>query len=165
MKYSFSLVSSLISSFLVIASTATAGWAQATRPIPISAARGEQQIVTVEIYPGQGVTLNFRPTGDIVRRAWIDDPSQVTLDFDDPGCMGVGEPGSCAAQVIHLRRIQGLEFPELPSTGTTTLTVLSDAELYTFRLNFPDSGSPAYSILAIQPEPEPQIAPRLIGYD
>lgn len=59
---------------------------QDTRAIPVSAARGDHSIVTVEIYRGHGVTLNFRPSGDTIRRAWLDDPSQVTLDFDDTRC-------------------------------------------------------------------------------
>ncbi|MFQ4138146.1 hypothetical protein PGN35_017690 [Nodosilinea sp. PGN35] len=88
----------------------------------------------------------------VVRRAWLDDPSQVTLDFDDTRCAIVAALGECAATVIHLRRIQPLVFPGLPATATTTLTVVTDRDLYTFQLAFPNSGAPAYSILAIQPD-------------
>ena len=127
-------------------------WAQATRTISNRSARGDHAPVTVEVHPGHGVTLNFRPVGAIVRRAWLDDPSQVTLDFDDTRCAAVAAPGECAATVIHLRRIQPLVFPSLPATATTTLTVVTDSDLYTFQLAFPNSGAPAYSILAIQPD-------------
>ncbi|MBE9136949.1 hypothetical protein IQ254_06995 [Nodosilinea sp. LEGE 07088] len=127
-------------------------WAQATRTISNRAARGDYAPVTVEVHPGHGVTLNFRPVGAIVRRAWLDDPSQVTLDFDDTRCAAVAAPGECAATVIHLRQIQPLAFPGLPATATTTLTVVTDRDLYTFQLAFPNSGAPAYSILAIQPD-------------
>jgi hypothetical protein len=134
--------------------------AQASRTIPVSYARGEHQIVTVELYRGSGVTLNFRPIHETIRRAWLDNPSQVTLDFDDPRCASVGEPGNCTATVIHLRRINPLNFPNIPSTGTTTLTVLTDVELYKFQLSFPNSGSPSYYTLEIQPNPsEPQHFP------
>ena len=127
-------------------------WAQATRTISNRSARGDHAPVTVEVHPGHGVTLNFRPVGAIVRRAWLDDPSQVTLDFDDTRCAVVAAPGDCAATVIHLRRIHPLAFPGLPATATTTLTVVTDRDLYTFQLAFPNSGTPAYSILAIQPD-------------
>ncbi len=133
------------------------GWvlptnAQAIRSIPLSVARGERQIVSVELYRGYGVTLNFRPVRETIRRVWLDNPSQVTLDFDDPRCAAVGEPGTCAATVIQLRRINPLQFPSIPATGATTLTVLTDTELYKFRLTFPDAGSPSYYTLEIQPE-------------
>ena len=126
--------------------------AQATRTISSRAARGDHAPVTVELHPGHGVTLNFRPVGAVIRRAWLDDPSQVTLDFDDTRCAVVAAPGDCAATVIHLRRIHPLAFPGLPATATTTLTVVSDLNLYTFQLAFPNSGAPAYSILTIQPD-------------
>ncbi|MGG6242445.1 hypothetical protein ACQ4N7_27845 [Nodosilinea sp. AN01ver1] len=141
----------LILSLALVGLSAPA-WAQATRTISNRAARGDHAPVTVEIYPGHGVTLNFRPVGAVVRRAWLDDPSQVTLDFDDTRCATVEAPGECAATVIHLRRIQPLVFPGLPSTATTTLTVVTDRDLYTFQLAFPRSGAPAYSILAVQPD-------------
>ncbi|MBE9137383.1 hypothetical protein IQ254_09205 [Nodosilinea sp. LEGE 07088] len=137
---------------LVLAGISNPAWAQATRTISNRAARGDHAPVTVEVHPGHGVTLNFRPVGAVVRRAWLDDPSQVTLDFDDTRCAAVSAPGECAATVIHLRRIYPLSFPGLPTTEMTTLTIVTDRELYTFQLSFPKSGAPAYRILAIQPD-------------
>jgi hypothetical protein len=142
---------SLVGVVLSLLGAISPAWGQATRAVPVSAARGDHSIVTVEIHRGHGVTLNFRPSGDTIRRAWLDDPSQVTLDFDDTRCGFIAAPGECAAKVIHLRRINTLPIPGLPATGTTTLTVLTDEEIYTFRLAFPDSGTPAYAVLAIQP--------------
>ena len=130
-------------------SFALPSWAQGTRTVSTTAARGETSLTTVEIYPGHGVTLNFRATEDFVRRAWLDDPSQVTLDFDDGRCLMTAD--DCAATVIHLRRIHPLTFPGLPATATTTLTVVTDAEVYAFQLAFPDSGSPSYRIVNIEP--------------
>lgn len=137
---------------LALVSLSTPAWAQAIRTVANRAARGDHAPVTVEVHPGHGVTLNFRPIGAVVRRAWLDDPSQVTLDFDDTRCAMVAAPGECAATVIHLRRIQPLAFPGLPATATTTLTVVTDSDLYTFQLAFPNFGAPTYSILAIQPD-------------
>lgn len=128
-------------------------FAQATRSIPASYARGEHQIVPIALYRGSGVTLNFRPTGETIRRVWLDDPSQLTVDFDDSNCLVAGSAqGECAASVIHLRRIHPLNFPHLPSTAATTLTVLTDQDEYKFQLTFPNSGIPSYYTLEIQPD-------------
>lgn len=121
---------------------------------------------TVALYRGQGVTLNFRPTGETIQRAWLDDPSQTTLDFDDANCSVTNVAESCAASVIHLRRINPIDFPGLPSIDTTSLTVLINDNLYSFRLTFPESGSPNYTVLNIEPEREiapdvPSIRPQL----
>ncbi|MEM9503530.1 MAG: hypothetical protein AAGA01_06195, partial [Cyanobacteria bacterium P01_E01_bin.43] len=129
-------------------------WAQGTRTISTETARGDANLITVELHPGHGVTLNFRPTEAFVRRAWLDDPSQVTLDFDDGRCLTTAD--DCAATVIHLRRIHPLEFPGLLATATTTLTVVTDSEVYAFQLAFPDSGSPSYRIVNIAPSNELQ---------
>ncbi|MEL7051376.1 MAG: hypothetical protein AAFV85_11110 [Cyanobacteria bacterium J06634_6] len=111
---------------------------------------------TVALYRGQGVTLNFRPTGETVQRAWLDDPSQTTLDFDDANCSTSDAAQRCAASVIHLRRINRIDFPGLPAANVTSLTVLTDSNLYSFRLTFPDSGSPSYTVLNIEQEIEPE---------
>ncbi|MEO0767890.1 MAG: hypothetical protein AAFY72_00420 [Cyanobacteria bacterium J06649_4] len=121
---------------------------------------------TVALHRGQGVTLNFRPTGETIQRAWLDDPSQTTLDFDDGNCSVTDAAESCAASVIHLRRINPIDFPGLPSTGVTSLTVLTNNNLYSFRLTFPESESPSYTVLNIEPEREtepnaPSISPQL----
>ena len=107
---------------------------------------------TVALYRGQGVTLNFRPTGETVQSAWLDDPSRTTLDFNDANCSVTEAAESCAASVIHLRRINPIDFPGLPSSEVTSLTVVTDDNLYSFRLTFPETGSPSYSVLNIEPE-------------
>jgi hypothetical protein len=87
------------------------------------------------IHLGHGTTINFRSTGEKVQRVWLDDPSQVTVDFDDVNCRTPDKP--CAAQVIHLRRIQRLKFQNLPTTSTTSLTVVTDKNIHQFQLVFP----------------------------
>lgn len=126
--------------------------AQAIRPPTAIDARPSSPPTAVEIYPGSGVSLNFRPTGETIHRVWLDNPSQVTLDFDDPNCTDLGDPGSCAATVVHLRRINPLEFPELPDSASTLLTVLTAENLYQFRLTFPEPGTAPYTALEIQPQ-------------
>lgn len=120
----------------------------------------QNSLTTIELYAGHGVSLDFRPTQETIRKAWLDDPSQVTLDFDDASCQSTNQQTSCAASVIHLRRIQRLKFPNLPATATTLLTVMSDRALYSFRVTFPNSGSPRYSTVTIQPN---RIASRAIA--
>jgi hypothetical protein len=142
------------------------GWtvpaiAQSTRTLTLSAARGEPEITTLELSEGHGTTLNFRPVGETVRRAWLDDLSKVTLSFDDANCNG--QDNSCAASVIHLRRINPLNFPDLPKTDTTLLTIVTDWGVYVFRLTFPAGDSGTY-LVEIQPDPvRPRraIAPQL----
>jgi hypothetical protein len=111
--------------------------AEATRSPSPDQVRENQEVVILEMRSGHGVTLDFRPTGQTIRRAWLDDLSKVTLSFDDADCGA--EQGDCAASVIHLRRINPLVFPNLPATETTLLTVLTDSEIYLFRLTFPES--------------------------
>jgi hypothetical protein len=108
--------------------------------IPI--AHAQTPVIAIEVFPGHGTTLNFRTTGSTVRKAWIDDPSKVTLDFDDAACLNAESDRPCNASVIHLRRIHPLYFPGLPTTITTGLTVVTDRDIYQFRLSFPKSGSP-----------------------
>jgi hypothetical protein len=141
----------LFGSYLIVGLAAVPTHAQVTRQIPARIAQGDGQLVTIDLYRGHGVTLNFRPTDERIQRAWLDDPSQVTLDFDDVNCSVVGEAVPCAATVIHLRRIERLDFPNLPATDTTLVTVLTEQSLYQFRLAFPTSGIPSYFVLEIQP--------------
>lgn len=151
----------LVSLALTLLGPSVPTWAQATRTISTQVARGDTTLVTIDLFKGHGVTLNFRPADTVIRRAWLDDPSQVTLDFDDAGCATIAE--ACAATIIHLRRIEPLSFSGLPATETTTLTVVTDQDLFTFQLAFPNSGAPSYRILEIQPETLPTIPTRIAG--
>jgi hypothetical protein len=112
----------------------------------------QAQVATIEVFPGHGTTLNFRSAGITVRKAWIDDPSKVTLDFDDTACLNAEGDRPCNASVIHLRRIHPLYFPGLPTTTTTGLTVVTDHDIYQFRLSFPISGTPKSPTVDVQPD-------------
>lgn len=117
---------------------------------------------TLTVWSGAGTNLNFIPTGEIVKKVWLDDPSQITLDFDGPMCI-MGSNGtqnncsSSAATVIHLRRIHQLKFPNLPRTATTLLSVVTttppgERKLYQFRVAY-GTGNPQYHTIAIYPDP------------
>jgi hypothetical protein len=124
--------------------------AQATHAMPDDG--NPREIARIALYPGHGLTLNFRPTGELIRKVWLDDPSQVTLDFDNASCLSEEVKAACAARVLHLRRIRRLNFPDLPLSATTSLTVLTDRTLYQFQLTFPNAGSPSAYTLDIQPQ-------------
>jgi hypothetical protein len=125
-------------------------YAQATRAMPDDG--DPREIARIALYSGHGLTLNFRPTGELIRKVWLDDPSQVTLDFDNASCLSEEAKAACAARVLHLRRIRRLNFPDLPLSATTSLTVVTDRTLYQFQLTFPNGGSPSTYTLDIQPQ-------------
>ncbi|MCJ8279875.1 MAG: hypothetical protein MJK14_08110 [Rivularia sp. ALOHA_DT_140] len=119
-------------------------------------------IPTIKVWYQQGTNLSFIPAEETIKKVWLDDPSQVTLDFDGPMCVQFGQDvdnGDCedsAASVIHMRRIQKLDIPGLPHTDNTLLTVITEADqkkrLYTFRVLYQE-GSPEYNTLAVFPDP------------
>jgi hypothetical protein len=119
------------------------------------------ELPTITVWAGAGANLSLIPTGEIIKKVWLDDPSQITLDFDGPMCMLAGESGesSCedsAATVIHLRRIHQLKFPNLPRTASTLLSVISqtssgERKLYQFRVAY-GSGVPQYHTVSIYPD-------------
>jgi len=121
-------------------------------------------IPTINVSYQQGTNLSFIPAGETIKKVWLNDPSQVTIDFDGQVCMQFGQDrntsmGDCqksAANVIQLRRIKKLQIPGLPNTSNTLLTVITEVEgrtkLYTFRVLY-EEGSPEYHTLAIFPDP------------
>lgn len=160
-KLRLSLVSFLIAGALGLPMNE----AQADSPvqrISSSLAQGlTGELPTITIWAGAGANLSLIPTGEIIKKVWLDDPSQITLDFDGPMCMPVGALGgsSCedsAATVIHLRRIHPLKFPNLPRTKSTLLSVISqtssgERKLYQFRVAY-GSGAPQYHTVSIYPD-------------
>ncbi len=121
-------------------------------------------IPTIDISYQQGTNLSFIPSGETIKKVWLNDPSQVTIDFDGQMCTQFGPDrnttlGDCknsAATVIQLRRIKKLKIPGLPNTDNTLLTVITEGQgttkLYTFRVLYVQ-GSPEYHTLAIYPDP------------
>ncbi|MEH1913286.1 hypothetical protein [Nostoc sp.] len=124
-------------------------------------------VPTVDVWYQQGTNLSFIPAGEVIKKVWLNDPSQVTMDFDGPVCMQFGQEansssGDCknsAANVIQLRRIQKLDIPGLPATSNTLLTVVTEAQgknkLYTFRVIY-KTDAPEYHTLAVFPDPSGQ---------
>ncbi len=141
---------------------AQAAQANPVRSIFASQAEGKSgQLTTVVLWPGYGTNLNLIPTGEVVKKAWLDDPSRIAIDFD--GCLGQSAGASngtgegCGATVIHLRQITGVNFPGLmtSSNASTLLTLITDGsqgkKLYQFKVMM-GQGTPQYNTLTIQPD-------------
>jgi hypothetical protein len=160
-SYFLSLASSIISvGILLLAGRALAQNAVLRSMLSCQAQGFSGTVPTITASYVQGTNLSFLPAGETIKKVWLNDPSQVTLDFDGPVCMQFGQDrninsGDCknsAANVIQLRRIPKLKIPGLPKMDNTLLTVITEAQgkskLYTFRVLYTDS-DPGYHTLAI----------------
>lgn len=121
--------------------------------------------VKLTVSPGHGLNINFIPTGEIIRKAWLDDPSQIALSFDGDLCeWSDNQEQQCTnagASVIHLRKIEPIKFPNLPRStdGSTLLTVITHgaagSKLYQFQIEPASASSkPQYTALNIKPDSE-----------
>lgn len=117
--------------------------AASVRTIPMREARGEAgQIPILIIWEETGLNINFIPTGEVVKKVCLDDPSRLGVDFDGTLCLTEAENCSdTGATVIHLRRINPIKFPQLPKTQATLLSVVTQGEdgaknLYQFHVAY-----------------------------
>lgn len=163
-KWYYPLASFIFSvSMLLLAGRAVANNA-VLRSMFSCQAQGLSGVVpTIDISYQQGTNLSFLGTGETIKKVWLNDPSQVTMDFDGPMCIQFGQEsklssGDCknsAANVIQLRRIKRLKIPGLPKMDNTLLTVITEGQgttkLYTFRILYQDT-APGYHTLAIYPD-------------
>ncbi len=143
--------------------------APVVRTIKQTQASGQGAILqTINVWNGHGVAISFYEIGEIIKKVWLDDPSQILIDTD--GCLeGLDE--NCpkgGAGLIHLRRINRVNIPGLPQASTTLLTVITQSstgerKAYSFRLAT-SNGTPKYSQVVIandvakkQTTPKPQL--------
>lgn len=146
---------------LVVASLLSVARPAFSAPIVRQLSEAQAQGLTgdgarISVWPGSGTNLDFTRTGEVIQRVWLDDPSRLTLDFDGNLC-SQGDSGNCdgaGASVIHLRRVTGIHFENLPETASTLLTVVTDSpegrKVYQFQVNY-GSGDPQYATVAIAP--------------
>ena len=107
----------------------------------------------IQVWNGSGVSISFYEVNEMVKRVWIDDPSQVLIDTD--GCLE-GIDQNCqnsSAGLLHLRRIKKLPVPGLPQTSATLLTVITQTasgnrKVYHFQVT-PSNSRPEYSQVSI----------------
>ena len=144
--------------------------AQAVQNVSSDTAQGTTQTGPQRIQLGyQGVNLSFLKTGETIKKVWLDDPTQVVIDFD--GCLagqldtsgsggGVSGADCGGAAIIHLRQLPArLNFPKgLFAGGNTSLSVVtqngSERKLYQFQLVLA-GGSPPYRTVDVLPSPAP----------
>lgn len=134
----------------------------AVRRIPIEAATGSTGTpINLGISSGYGLNISFIPTGEIIEKVWLDDPSWLTTDVD--GCLEGLSTNNCdkpGATVLHLRRIQQLNFPGLAqsSNKSTLLTLVTRGtqgrRVYVFQiqLNPPSKTPPQYHTVEVVQE-------------
>jgi hypothetical protein len=121
---------------------------------------GKLPILTV--YKGSGLNISFLLLSKRVTKVWLDDPSRITVDFDVPLARG--------ASVIHLKRIEPVNFPRVPKSGSTLLTVIAEnaggttdargtraknngRERYQFRVTYGEKGQPSCYGYDVLPDP------------
>jgi hypothetical protein len=78
--------------------------------------------VSVEVWAeGGGLNLDFSEAKQKITRIILDDPSQIVYSHCllSKDCPPEGEP------VIHLKRIKRINFPNIPKTTATSLTVVT----------------------------------------
>lgn len=101
--------------------------------------------IPLVVYEGMGATLDFTRTDFTIQRAWLGDPSRLTLDTDIP----MEEGGT---SIIYLRAIERLNFDGLPSTATTVLTARiakgSEVQLCQLPISY-SSEQPQYTSLRL----------------
>ena len=112
----------------------------------------------IPIAQGQGVTISFIPSRQIVQKVWLDDPTWLTVDTD--GCLeGLGNEKceQSGATSVHLRRIKPLRIEGLPSAEISLLTIVTrdvsgNLEISTFKLQ--GATSAQHSVVEVVPSTE-----------
>lgn len=121
-------------------------------------ASSSHRLTEITVWSGYGLNLNFIPSGEMIKKVWLDDPSRITLSFDGQLCQSDANCTNQGATVIHLKQIEEINFPNIPqsATGETLLTVITEGEsgrnLYQFKVK-PAFGEPDYTTVNIKPLP------------
>lgn len=104
---------------------------------------------SVTVWQGAGTNIDFTRTSETILRAWLDDPSKIAVDFD--GSLGKRS----GASIVHLKRVTGIQFPNIPRTESTLLTVITQSKYgrktYLFQVGY-GSGKPQYASIAVTPD-------------
>ncbi|MFN6572018.1 MAG: hypothetical protein RMY31_033440 [Dendronalium sp. ChiSLP03b] len=121
--------------------------------------------IDLKVWSGYGLTINFIPTGEVIKQVWIGDPSRIGFTSNGDLCSksnSNNESSECTntgATVLFLRQIKPVNFPHMTSSadGSTQITVITNGpdghKQYQFKL-IPATGQPAYTSLVIKPDSE-----------
>ncbi len=141
-------------SFFICASAAKAE--PAARQILNTQLQSGATLEKIAVWPGKGMDLDFIATNERIIKAWLDDPTKFTLDFD--GCLGSSSGGQnrgCNARVAHLRQISTPKIPGFTYAASTTLTLMTDGSQGVKRYKFellPGKGQAKYSAVNVLPD-------------
>ena len=140
---------SLLLTTLILPSSISVSIASPSQKIPSAQAEGKQgSLPVITLGPGYGVNISFLDTGDTIFRAWLDDPSKISVDFDR-------QLGQGGASIIHLKRINPLSLPSVArsESGGTLLTVVTQRgtskRLYQFKISL--AGTSKYTLYRVTP--------------
>ena len=116
------------------------------------------------VWNGSGLTLNLTQLkGESVKSIWLDDPSKLVIDYAGELC---SSPCRGGVTVLHLKRVTGLNFDNLPATMRTTLTVVTVSsegdKIYKFILGY-GGGSPKYLAVNLTPPVKQRPLPPLFN--
>ncbi|WP_341531430.1 hypothetical protein WKK05_37620 (plasmid) [Nostoc sp. UHCC 0302] len=121
--------------------------------------------VELKVWSGYGLTINFIPTGEVIKDVWIGDPSRIGFTSNGNLCPKADSNNSSTeciqsvATVLFLRQIKSVSIPNMTnsSDGSTQITVITSGDggqkQYQFKLT-PATGKPAYTSLVIKPDSE-----------
>ncbi|MBD2531907.1 hypothetical protein H6G97_20890 [Nostoc flagelliforme FACHB-838] len=116
--------------------------------------------IDLKVWSGYGLTINFIPTGEIIKQVWIGDPSRISFTSNGDLCQKNTSNQDCTnagATVLFLRHIKPIDFPNITSSGdgSTQITILTSGtngqKQYQFKL-IPSTGKPTYTSLVIKPD-------------
>ncbi|GAX39004.1 hypothetical protein [Nodularia sp. NIES-3585] len=118
--------------------------------------------IDLKVWNGYGLSINFIPSGEIIKQVWIGDPTRISFTSNGGLCQKTESNQECTnagATVLFLRHIQPIKFPHLTSSsdGSTQMTILTSGaegqKQYQFKLT-PATGQPSYTSLIIKPDSE-----------
>ena len=149
-KFAFSL--SLVATWAIIN-------CQSAKALTVKEVSTEQAQtgIDLQVSAGYGLTISFQKTGERISQAWLADPSKIVFSTNAKDCAkNSNTPCSDAANVIFLRQIKEINFPNLTSSsdGGTQLVILTNGnegqKQYLFRI-LPVKENPEYSSVVISP--------------
>ncbi|PSB02769.1 hypothetical protein [Merismopedia glauca] len=109
--------------------------------IPNEVARGSNgKPFLLRVSRGFGLNVSFLETGEVITKAWLDDPSRIVFSVEGNLCPTGQNCTSKVSQIIHLKQINPIDFPQIPSSAdkSTLLTVITQKQgkkrIYSFRV-------------------------------
>ena len=161
------MIAGALSASLLVSGIALARTKSAVLRISTQQAQGTPDTTPQKIQIGtdSGVNLSFLQTGELIQKVWLDNPSQILMDFDSPlpgsasASDGGNAVGSAGAGIVHLRSlVSPLEFPKgiFSNPRSTALTVVTNKSgtrtIYQFQLSLTSGKSP-YPLVELFPSP------------